>query len=214
MGWCSACCNVWRLPKRTPYYAPVSYIGGKKWVCHVLRANFLPRGNRGNPNRDLVSAPALESLWERTCKTDPGYTPVSELTTEARSTFISKTYSHVAGAILLFTVIEMYLFNRGLVVPLSEWILSFNWLIIIGALMLVGWLATHVAHQVESKPLQYLALAGFVVAQAVIFAPCSDRGDNQPGIIESAVWITLLGTGGLTAVAFITRKDFSFMRGI
>jgi FtsH-binding integral membrane protein len=144
-----------------------------------------------------------------------GYTPVSDLTTEARSTFISRTYSHVAGAILLFTVIEMYLFNSGLVVPLSQFILSFNWLIVIGALMLVGWLATHVAHQVESKPLQYLALAGFVVAQAIIFAPLLlIAASMQPGIIESAVWITLLGTGGLTAVAFITRKDFSFMRGV
>ncbi len=36
----------------------------------------------------------------------------------------------------------------------------------------------------------------------------------RPGIIENAVWITLLGTGGLTAVALITRKDFSFMRSI
>ena len=55
----------------------------------------------------------------------------------------------------------MYLFNSGLVVPLSQFILSFNWLIVIGALMLVGWLATHVAHQVESKPLQYLAAGSF-----------------------------------------------------
>lgn len=144
-----------------------------------------------------------------------GYTPVSDLTTEARSNFISRTYSHVAGAILLFTVIEMYLFSSGLIVPLSEWILSFNWLVIIGALMLVGWFATHVAHKVESKPLQYLALAGFVFAQAMIFAPLlAIAAALRPGIIENAVWITLLGTGGLTAVAFITRKDFSFMRGI
>jgi FtsH-binding integral membrane protein len=148
-------------------------------------------------------------------QTLPGYTPVSELSTEARSNFISKTYSHVAGAILLFTVIEMYLFNSGLVVPLSEWILSFNWLFVIGALMLVGWLATHVSHQMHSKPLQYLALAGFVIAQAVIFAPLLLIATTvRPGIIESAVGITLLGTGGLTLVAFITRKDFSFMRGI
>ena len=141
--------------------------------------------------------------------------PVSELSTEARSSFISRTYSHVAGAILLFTVIEMYLFNSGLIVPLSEWLLSFNWLLIIGALMLVGWGATHVAHRVESRPLQYLALVAFVVAQAVIFAPLLlIAASMRPGIIENAVWITLLGTGGLTAVAFITRKDFSFMRGI
>ena len=141
--------------------------------------------------------------------------PVSELSTEARSSFISKTYSHVAGAILLFTVIEMWLFDSGLVVPLTEWILSKSWLLIIGALMLVGWGATHVAHRVESKPLQYLALAGFVVAQAVIFAPLLLIATSvKPGIIEDAVWITLLGTGALTAVAFVTRKDFSFLRSI
>ena len=86
-------------------------------------------------------------------QTLPGLTLVSALSTAARSKFITRTYNHVAAAILLFTAIEMWLFSSGRVVPLSEWLLSFNWLLIIGALMLVGWLATHVAHQVESKPL-------------------------------------------------------------
>ncbi|MFP6625404.1 MAG: Bax inhibitor-1 family protein, partial [Myxococcota bacterium] len=31
------------------------------------------------------------------------------------------------------------------------------------------------------------------------------------GTIESAALVTMLGFGGLTAVAFTTRKDFSFM---
>ena len=144
-----------------------------------------------------------------------GYTPVSELTTEARSSFISKTYSHVAGAILLFTVIEMYLFSSGLVVPIAEFLFSISWLLVIGGLMLVSWAATHVAHKVESKPLQYLALAGFVLAEAIIFAPLLLLAAiKAPGIIESAVGVTLLGVGGLTATAFITRKDFSFLRGM
>ena len=148
-------------------------------------------------------------------QTLPELNPVSELTTEARAQFITRTYSHVAAAILLFTAIEMWLFSSGRVVALSQWILSFNWLVIIGALMLVGWLATHVAHRMESKPLQYLALAGFVFAQAIIFAPLLLMAANlQAGLIESAVFITLFGVAGLTAVAFITRKDFSFMRGI
>ncbi|NIW23720.1 MAG: permease, partial [Gammaproteobacteria bacterium] len=30
----------------------------------------------------------------------------------------------------------------------------------------------------------------------------------------SAAGVTLLGTGGLTVVAFVTKKDFSFLRGI
>jgi len=81
--------------------------------------------------------------------------------------------------------------------------------------MIVGWLASHVAHRVESKPLQYAALAGFVAAQAVIFVPLLYIAvRTQPAVIESAAGVTLLGTAGLTAVAFLTRKDFSFLRGM
>jgi len=148
-------------------------------------------------------------------QTVPSYTPVAELGAESRSTFIWRTYGHVAGAILLFAAIESYLFSNGLAQPLAQRMLGFNWLLILGAFMVVGWLATHVAHTVQSKPLQYLALAGFVAAEAVIFVPLLALAmAAQPGIVESAVGVTLLGTAGLTAVAFITRKDFSFLRGI
>jgi FtsH-binding integral membrane protein len=93
--------------------------------------------------------------------------------------------------------------------------LSMSWWLILGAFMLVGWIATHVAHTVQSKPLQYAALVGFVTAQAIIFLPMLWLAiELQPGIIESAVGVTLLGTAALTAVVFITRKDFSFLRGI
>jgi FtsH-binding integral membrane protein len=91
--------------------------------------------------------------------------------------------------------------------------LGFNWLLILGAFMVVGWLATHVAQTAQSKAVQYVALVGFVVAEAIIFVPLLAIAIQlHPGIVESAVGVTLLGTGGLTAVAFITRKDFSFMR--
>jgi hypothetical protein len=148
-------------------------------------------------------------------QTLPSYTPVSELSAESRSTFIWRTYGHVAAAILLFAAIESYLFDSGLAAPLAQTLLGFNWLLILGAFMIVGWLATHVAHTVQSKPLQYVALVGFVVAEAIIFLPLLAIAISlQPGIVESAVGVTLLGTGGLTAVAFITRKDFSFLRGL
>jgi uncharacterized protein len=143
------------------------------------------------------------------------YTPVAALGTEARSAFIWRTYGHLAVAILGFGAIETYLFDAGLAQPLAERMLGLNWLLILGAFMIVGWLASHVAHRVESKPLQYLALAGFVVAQAIIFVPLLQVAMLvQPAIIESAAGVTLLGTAGLTAVAFVTRKDFSFLRGI
>ena len=143
----------------------------------------------------------------------PGYSD-TQVSMTARANFISKTYAHVVMAIILFTIIESYLFRSGLIVPLSQWLLSFNWLIVVGALMGISWLATHVSLRMASKPLQYLALAGFVAAQAVIFAPMLlIASSSKPGIIEDAAQITVIGCLGLSAVAFITRKDFSFMRG-
>jgi FtsH-binding integral membrane protein len=148
-------------------------------------------------------------------QTLPSYTPVAELSAETRSNFIWRTYGHVAAAILLFAGIETYLFDSGLAIPMAQSMLGFSWLLILGGFMVVGWLATHVAHRVESKPLQYVALVGFVVAEAIIFVPLlAIAMTAQPGVIESAAGVTLLGTAGLTAVALITRKDFSFLRGI
>jgi len=141
--------------------------------------------------------------------------PVSAMGTETRAAFISRTYAHVAMAILGFAMIESYLFSSGLAQEIAPRMLGVNWLLILGAFMVVGWLASHVAHRVESKPLQYAALAGFVLAEAIIFLPLLYIAVlTEPAIIESAAGVTLLGTGGLTAVAFITRKDFSFLRGI
>jgi uncharacterized protein len=148
-------------------------------------------------------------------QTLPSYAPVSELSAEARSNFIWRTYGHVAAAILLFAGIETYLFSTGIALPMAQSMLQMNWLLILGGLMVVSWIATHVAHSAQSKPLQYVALVGVVVAQAIIFVPMlAIAMAKAPGMIESAVGVTLLGTGGLTAVALITRKDFSFLRGI
>lgn len=141
--------------------------------------------------------------------------PVAAMSGDARSDFIWRTYGHVAGAILLFAAIETYLFNTGLAQGIASFLLGGSWLLVLGAFMLVGWGASHAAHRVESKPLQYLALGGFVLAQSIIFVPLLYLAASRaPQVIESAAGVTLLGTAGLTAVAFITKKDFSFLRGI
>ena len=143
------------------------------------------------------------------------YAPVSELSVQARSDFIWRTYGHVAAAILLFAGIETYLFSSGIAFPMAQAMLQTSWLLILGGFMVVGWLATHVAHRTQSKPLQYVALVGFVTAQAIMFVPMLAIAiAKEPGIIESAVGVTLLGTLGLTAVALITRKDFTFLGGM
>jgi FtsH-binding integral membrane protein len=145
----------------------------------------------------------------------PSYTPVAALGVDARSAFIWRTYAHVAGAILGFAAIESYLFDSGRAITIAETLFGVSWLLVLGAFMVVGWIASHVAHRVESKPMQYLALAGFVVAEAIIFVPLLLTAQlKAPGLIESAAGVTLAGTVGLMGVVHFTRKDFSFLRGV
>ena len=140
--------------------------------------------------------------------------PVFTLGEDVRSTFITRTYLHLLGAIGLFVAIEAVLFTTGVAYPMARAMLGVSWLLVLGAFMVVGWLASRVAHTARSLPSQYAALSGFVVAEAVIFVPLLALAQMYfPGVIQSAATVTVLGFGGLTLVAFVTRKDFSFLRG-
>ena len=140
--------------------------------------------------------------------------PVSALSVEDRSSFIWKCYAHVVGAILAFAAIEVYLFTSGTAAAIAVPMLS-NWWRVLGAFIIGGWGAAHVAHRVESTTAQYAALAFFVFLEALIFAPLLFLAYSiEPGMIDSAAGITLLGCGGLIATAMITRRDFSFLRGM
>ncbi len=140
--------------------------------------------------------------------------PVSELSVDDRSTFIWKCYAHVVGAILAFAAIEVYLYQSGISAAIAEPMLQ-NWWMVLGAFILAGWGASHVAHRVQSIQAQYAALAFFVVAEALIFAPLLFIAMMmQPGMIDSAAGVTILGCVGLIATVMVTRKDFSFLRGM
>ncbi|MEM8557114.1 MAG: Bax inhibitor-1 family protein [Bacteroidota bacterium] len=143
--------------------------------------------------------------------------PVAALEADARASFVMRTYMHLFGAILLFVAIEAFFFTSGLAVPMAEAMLSVSWLFVLGGFVLVSWLASRVATTVENPVAQYAALGGFVLAQAIIFVPLlviAAYYTNDPGVINKAAWVTLMGFTGLTAVAVMTRKDFSFLGGM
>ncbi|MBW2495295.1 MAG: US12 family protein [Deltaproteobacteria bacterium] len=119
------------------------------------------------------------------------------------------------GAIVLFTLIEVALFQSGYAESIARVLLSGSWLLVLGAFMLVSWFASRISLTSESKGAQYAALGGFVVAESIIFVPMLWLAEMYaPGAIQSAAIVTLVGFAGLTAVAFVTRKDFSFLRGM
>ena len=145
-----------------------------------------------------------------------GEQPVSALPAENRSSFIWRTYAHVVGAIVAFAAIEVYLFKSGIAERLAP-TLGQNWMLVLGAFIIVGMAATHVAMRVQSSAAQYAALAGFVFAEALVFMPMLYIAQMMPGgaaMIESAATVTLMASGGLIAVAMITGRDFSFLRGL
>lgn len=141
--------------------------------------------------------------------------PVAAMDADARGAFITKTYLHLFGAIGVFTLIEAFLFKSGLAYGIAKVLLGGSWLLVLGGFILVSWLATRVSFTARSLAAQYAALAGFILAEAIIFVPMLVLAEmNAEGVIGSAAGITMIGFGALTGVVFYTRKDFSFMRGI
>lgn len=141
-------------------------------------------------------------------------TPVGALDASARSKFIARTYGHLLAAIAGFTALEVFLFSTGMAENIARAMFQASWLLILGAFMIVGYLASWGAARAQSMPAQYLALGAYVVAEALIFVPLLYiANDIAPGTISSAAVVTLLGFAGLTAVAVSTGKDFSFLGG-
>jgi FtsH-binding integral membrane protein len=146
-----------------------------------------------------------------------GY-PVAQADPEARAMFIRKTYAHLAGAIAAFVVLEVFLVNSPLAPAMLKLISSssYAWLAILGAFMIVGWMASSLAQGTASAGVQYLGLALFVVAEGIIFVPLLYIAAFYagPSVLPNAAILTGFMFVGLTIVAFTTRKDFSFLGSI
>ena len=135
-----------------------------------------------------------------------------------RAAFIRRTYTHLAGAIAAFIGLEYLLLNSAVGGKLVNLMLGgrSSWIVVLLAFMGVSWLADKWARSDASPAMQYLGLGLYTVAQAVIFLPLLVIAmvQSTPDVIPMAGIITGLLFVGLTATVFITRKDFSFMRGI
>ena len=141
---------------------------------------------------------------------------VAYSTDSERAIFYRKTYTHVALALLAFILVETALLRW---VP-EELILAmfggkFIWLFIIGGFWLGSMLANKWAHSL-SRTTQYVGLGLYVLLEAVIFLPLIYIALAYTGteVLSQAAIVTLSLFGGLTAVVFMTRLDFSFLRSV
>ncbi len=138
--------------------------------------------------------------------------PESALDFGERTEFVRRTYTHLFGAMLAFVLVEVVLFKTGLAASIANALLGVNWLFVLGGFVVVSWIASRAAHRAKSLQTQYLALGGFVLAEAIIFVPMLYMAQYAaPGVLRSAAAVTLFAFTGLTAIVWFTRKDFSFL---
>lgn len=144
-----------------------------------------------------------------------GPAAVNELDSQARGRFVSRTYGHLFAAVIAFMLLEIFFFKTGLALSITRALLGVSWLAVLGGFVVVSWIARGIAHKAASKAAQYAALAAYVIAEGIIFVPLLYiANEAMPGAITSAATVTFLGFAGLTAVVFLTGKDFSFLRGL
>ena len=144
---------------------------------------------------------------------------VSRSDPSERAAFIRRTYAHLAAAILMFVGLEAYLINYTSLPEMMLNVLSsgFGWLMVMGAFILLGRVASGLAYRSTSQNIQYVGLSLYVILEAIIFVPLLYLAafySKSPDLIPMAGILTLGIFGGLTLVVFTTKKDFSFLRGI
>ena len=144
--------------------------------------------------------------------------PVIHADADTRATFLVKVYQHLGLALGAFLVFEYLLFSFGFAKKMGVFISGSpgSWLLIMGGFMIVQAIASRSAHKVGNSGIQYAALFGLAVAEALIFAPIlwfAFQGSGTNTVVNAAI-VTVVGFAGLSVVAFLTRKDLSFLRPI
>jgi hypothetical protein len=135
----------------------------------------------------------------------------------ARAAFIRRTYLHLAGAVLAFTLLTGIILQTP-IAPAMVGLMTggYGWLIVMGLFLGVSFLADKWARSETSQTMQYVGLGLFVVAESIVFLPLLFIASYyaSSNVIPTAAAITGFLFLGLTAVVFFTRKDFSWLRSI
>ena len=142
---------------------------------------------------------------------------VSTLSDVDRVAFYKKTYAHVAGGVLVFIIFEWLLLQSDAVVDFAlSMTQGIRWLLMLGGFMLVTTYAEKMTMKTQDKTKQYLAYGLYIFAQAFIFVPmiyiAAIYMESGPELLNQAAIVTLALFTGISAVVFVTGKDFSFMK--
>jgi FtsH-binding integral membrane protein len=147
-----------------------------------------------------------------------GVSSAAQASVEDRAGFLVRTYLHLVGAIFAFVFLEAFYFMTPIADMFFRALWQFGnlgWLAVMGGFIGVSYLADWWARSGSSPFMQYAGLGLYVLAESVIFIPLlAMAAFYDPSAIPTAGLVTLVLFGGLTGIVFLTRKDFSWMRGV
>ena len=163
---------------------------------------------------------------------------VATLGVSDRVAFLRKTYALLGAALIAWPVLTAVILKFAPAFSFGLFKFAFlsggwNWLIVMGLFMGVGYLANRLAVSETSRGLQFLGLGLEVGAWSLLLQPIlwilmlkfggrtMINGGEVPtlsgdamNILMQAIVITLAIFVGLTLTVFISKKDFTFMRGV
>jgi FtsH-binding integral membrane protein len=162
---------------------------------------------------------------------------VATLGVSDRVTFLRKTYAHLGASLILFAAVTAAMIKYA-----TEFSFKFSvgsgsgaFLLVFVLFMVANMGAQRLARSETSRGLQYLGLLIMVVAWSFMLQPLiwyamlkfgnpadfmvnghlhAALSGTAAAIISESALITLAIFIGLTLTVFVTKKDFSFMRGV
>ena len=128
-----------------------------------------------------------------------------------KSLFLKKVYAHLFFAICGFVGLEYIWFSGPVAYEVLQIVSQFNWMWILGAFMIVSWLATRLADNSNKKSTQYIGLILYTVFESLIFIPLLAVAQMKSGaeIIGTAGYLTIFCFLALTAIVFFTKVDLA-----
>ena len=146
----------------------------------------------------------------------------SEAAGSERLAFLRRVYGHVLGAVMVFILLEYALFQSGIAEAVIPWMMArwWSWLVVIGLFAGASALADRMARADAPVPSQYAGLGLYVLAEAFIFLPLlyfpvmMMPAEEGREILMFAAGATFGLFAVLSAVVFLSGKDFSFLGGI
>jgi len=149
---------------------------------------------------------------------------VATLGVSDRVAFLRRAYGLLGIALVTWAVATglFFRFATETSAKFSAWALrgQLNWLLVIGLLMASGMFAQWLARSEKSRTIQLLGLGVEVAAWTFLMQPLlwvlfiKFKAAGMYSILAQGTVATAVIFVGLTATVFVTKKDFSFLRGV